>query len=598
MLRSLSALFPVVFLMSASFLQAQPYLRSANNAANYDPTAIAQGSMFVIFGSAMGPSPLVSATQLPLPMALAGTLVTVKSGNTTLTCPMFYTSYEQVVAVMPSNTPPGTATVSVTFNNQPSGANSTTVNVVASSVAIFTPDSTGLGPGIFTDGLTAALITLANPATPGEILTGWATGVGAAGSDVQVAPVLNFPGVQVWVGGQAAQMEYAGPGGGVALDQLNFYVPKGVSGCSVPVFVTRGGRTSSTTTIPITTAAGTPCSNSGSTLPSNLLTKAAAGTPLKVGVIAISPTSTLQPASRQPRYVADQLSAAFHVPVSLEDATKIMHAAEAHNSKALKGALSKYAAQWKALSSRAKARLAETVGSGQAIEVVGLFGTATNESFAASTISAQLPAAGSCVLLPSPFPTNLDAVSTGLDAGASLSLAGAAGSITIKKKSLGDYEAPFSASPAGGDIPTGSYTLSGSGHDLTFNVTVTVAGHPTISNKAALAQIDRSQPLTINWTGGTPGQFVMIGGFSGNHDTGLPPQIAAGKRDFICSEAADKGTFTIPTYITQSLWPTPDASGALLISYGPTSQPLNIPGLDGAWFVDGSSDEVKNIVFK
>jgi hypothetical protein len=193
----------------------------------------------------------------------------------------------------------------------------------------------------------------------------------------------------------------------------------------VPVFVTGGGHTSSTTTIPITTAAGTPCSNSGSTLPSNLLTKAAAGTPLKVGVIAISPTSTLQPAARQPRYVADQLSAAFHVPVSLEDARKIMHAAEAHNSKTLKGAFSKYAAPWKALSSRAKARLAETVGSGQAIEVVGLFGTATNESFVATTISAQLPAAGSCVLMPSPFPTNLDAVSTGLDAGASLSLVGA-----------------------------------------------------------------------------------------------------------------------------------------------------------------------------
>jgi uncharacterized protein (TIGR03437 family) len=225
MQRPSSALFPVVFLMSASFLQAQPYLRSANNAANYDPTAIAQGSMFVIFGSAMGSSPLVSATQLPVLMALAGTSVTVKSGNTALTCPMFYTSYDQVVAVMPSNTPPGTATVSVTFNNQPSGANSTAVNVVASSVAIFTADRTGLGPGIFTDGLTAALIALANPATPGEILTGRATGVGAVGSDVQVAPVLNFPGVQVWVGGQAAQMEYARPGGSVALDQLNFYVP-------------------------------------------------------------------------------------------------------------------------------------------------------------------------------------------------------------------------------------------------------------------------------------------------------------------------------------------------------------------------------------
>ena len=75
MQKSLSALFPVVFLMSASFLQAQPYLFSANNAANYDPTAIAQGSMFVIFGFQLGPSTLVSATQLPLPNTLAGTSV-------------------------------------------------------------------------------------------------------------------------------------------------------------------------------------------------------------------------------------------------------------------------------------------------------------------------------------------------------------------------------------------------------------------------------------------------------------------------------------------------------------------------------------------
>ncbi len=585
--------------MSAAFVQAQPFLYSANNAANYDPTAIAQGSMFVIFGQGLGPSPLVSASVLPLPMSLAGTSVSVKSGNTTLSCPMFYTSFGQVVAVMPSNTPLGTATVSVTFNNQPSGQGSATVNIVASSVGIFTPGSTGFGPGIFTDGLTGGLISLANPATPGEILTGWATGVGAVGSDVQVAPVLNFPGVQVWLGGQAAQMTYAGPGGGVALDQLNFVVPKtGVSGCNVPVLVTSNGVTSTTTTIPITTAAGTPCTDSGSAPPANLLTKAAAGAALKIGLIAIAPTSTLQPAARQPRHVAEQLSAAFKVPVSIEDATRIMQAAESNNSKVLKNALSKYSAQWKALSSRAKAQLAKAVGAGQAIEVIALFGTVTHESFAASLISAQLPAAGSCILLPSPIPTNLDALSTGLDAGTSLSLVGTAGSITIKEKSVGDYEAPFQASPAGGDIPTGSYTLSGNGHDLTFSVTVNVAGHPTISNKAALATVDRSQPLTVAWTGGTPGQFVMLGGFSSNHNTGLPPQIDAGKRDFVCSEAAEKGTFTIPVYIMQTLWPTPDASGALLLSYGPTSQPLNIPGLDGAWFVDGSSDDVKHIVFK
>ena len=590
--------------MSAPFLQAQPFIQSANNAANYDTTAVAQGSMFVIFGDSLGPSPLVSATQLPLPNALAGTSVTVTAGGTSLNCPMFYTSFGQVVAVMPSNTPLGTGTVNVIFNSQSSSPNfSATVNVVASSVGVFTPGSTGLGPGIFTDALTGAHITLANPATPGQLLTGWATGVGAlAGADNQVPTSFpNFPGVQVWVGGQAAQMSYAGRSGCcVAVDQLNFFVPKtGVTaGCNVPVLVTSGGRTSPTTTIPIGATAGTPCTDTGPAPPSNLLTKASAGAPLKLGVIAIAPTSTLQPATRQPTYVADQLSSALHVPVSVEDATSIMHAAEAHNSKALRSALSKYSTQWKALSSRAKARLADAFGASQAIEVIGLFGTVTNESFAASTISAEIPSAGSCVLLPSPIPTYFGSLSTGLDAGASLSLVGASGSITIQKKNLGDYEAPFQASPITGDIPTGSYTLSGNGHDLTFSVTVTVTGHPTISNKAALAQVDRSQPLTINWTGGTPGQFVMLSGFSPNHNTGLPPQIPAGNRDFTCSEAADKGTFTIPAYIMQTLWPTPDASGALLISYGPTSQPLNISGLDGAWFVDGSSDEVKHVVFK
>jgi hypothetical protein len=412
----------------------------------------------------------------------------------------------------------------------------------------------------------------------------------------------NFPGVQVWVGAQAAQMSYAGRSGCcVAVDQLNFFLPKtGVSGCNVPVFVTSNGRTSTTTTIPITATAGTACSDSGGPAPpSNLLSSAVAGTPLKLGLITVGPTSGAQSSSRQRRHVADQLSAAFHVPVSVEDATKIMRAAEEHNSKALKRALENYSVQWKALSAREKARLAETVGSSSTLGVSALFGTVTNESLAASAISAQLPAAGSCVIAPSPLPASLGAVNTGLDAGPSLSLVGAAGSITLQRReAVGDYVASKIYGFTTGDIPTGSYTFSGSGRDLTFSVTVTVPGHPTFTNRAALAQIDRSQPLTITWTGGAPSQFVMIAGYSNHANTGLPPQIVTANKGFTCSEAAEKGTLTIPSYILEGLYPTPDSSGALFISYGPTSQPLSVPGLDGAWFLDASNDEVKNIVFK
>ena len=504
---------------------------------------------------------------------------------------------------MPSNTPLGTATISVTFNNQSTiGLNSATINVVASSVGIFTPGATGLGPGIFTDALTGALITLANPATADELLTGWATGVGAlAGADSQVATSFpNFPGVQVWVGGQAAKMSYAGRSGCcVAVDQLNFYVPRDLSGCNVPVFVASSGRTSATTTIPITATAGSPCSDSGPVLPSTLTSKAAAGTPLKLGLFVVAPSSGSQPAARRPQEIADRLSAAFRVPVSVADAAKIMRAAEAHNSRALKSALANYSEQWKALSSRAKAQLAEAVVGSQQLLATAFFLNLTNEAFAAAAVSAQLPPPGSCALPPSPFPDSLNSTQRGLDAGASLSLVGAGGSLTLQKQHPGDYATSFSLSPAAGAIPVGSYTLSGGGSDVgAFSVTVNVAGHPTLTNKASLASIDRSKPLTVTWSGGTPGQFVMIGGYSNHANTGLPPQVVTANRGFTCAEAAEKGALTIPSYILQGLWPTPDAHGAIFISYGAVTQPVNIPGLDAAWFVDGSFDEVTKIVFK
>src|ERR1019366_8799865 len=92
-----------------------PFVNSANNSADYS-TTVAQGSLFVVFGSNLGPATLVEVSSFPLQNMLAGTSVTVTTGSTKLNCPMIYTSATQVAAILPSNTPAGTASVTVSYN--------------------------------------------------------------------------------------------------------------------------------------------------------------------------------------------------------------------------------------------------------------------------------------------------------------------------------------------------------------------------------------------------------------------------------------------------------------------------------------------------
>lgn len=600
-------LFVVVAVTLTPYLQAQsPFVYSVNNAASYDSTAIAQGSMFVVFGNFIGPATLAQATMLPLPNTIAGFGITVTSGTVKLNCPLFYVSNGQSAAVLPSNTPPGAATITVTYNGAASSFASTTINVVPSSAGVFSITSTGLGTGIFTDALTGVLKTYSNPATPGELLTAWATGLGPITTpDNNVPPSFpSFPNVQLWMGNQAAPIQYAGRSGCcVAIDQINFHVPQTVTaGCNVPVTIVSGGKSSNTTTIPIS-AAGAPCSDSAPTVPSTLLTSAAAGQPLKVGMVAIGPSvlpgDVYSASSRQAQLAADRLSEALHVKVPVEDAIRIMRAADSHNIKALRDAMAKYAPQWKALSAKAKARLTEAAATGSRLSTEAILGTVTNESLTAAFVSAQLPPAGSCVVMPSPLPRNLGATVRGLNAGSSLSMIGPAGSLTLQPQSTGYYQAAIGSAVTGPDIPTGTYTISSiGGADLgPFSVTVTVSGHLTLSNKSALSTVDRTQPLTVTWTGGTSGQFALIAGYASNGNTGLPPQIFSSKARFVCAANASQGTLTIPPYILSSMWPTPDGSGLLLIGTNPLSQPISIPGLDAAFFVDGSSDST-SVIFK
>ena len=71
---------------------------------------IAEGSIFVIYGSGMGPTSIVIAQTLPDGITLSGTSVKVTANGGVYNAPIIYTLNTQVVAVMPSSVPVGNAT--------------------------------------------------------------------------------------------------------------------------------------------------------------------------------------------------------------------------------------------------------------------------------------------------------------------------------------------------------------------------------------------------------------------------------------------------------------------------------------------------------
>jgi hypothetical protein len=146
---------------------------------------------------------------------------------------------------------------------------------------------------------------------------------------------------------------------------------------------------------------------------------------------------------------------------------------------------------------------------------------------------------------------------------------------------MGEYQAIFGSTPVGPDVPPGTYTVTGAGgHDVAgFSASLTVSGNITWTNKASIAGVDRTQPLTITWSGGAQPGAVLIGGFS---------QTQSEERTFTCVEDSSKGTFTIPSFVLSQMPAV--TGGTLFISPHPLTHQISIPGLDLAYFADASSN--------
>jgi uncharacterized protein (TIGR03437 family) len=246
-------------------------------------SGIAQGSIFTVFGTGLGPDPYLTNSKYPLQTTLGGTSVTVTVNGTSTNALILLAYGYQVNAILPSTTPTGSGSITVTYNSQTSA--SALIQVVASSFGIYTFNSSGTGQAVATNSNYQSN-TIIQTFHPGDVGVLWGTGLGAvAASDAQPPPTGNVGGdIQVYVGNSPTTVLYHGRSGFPGLDQINFQVPTGVLGCQVPIAVQSGGTLSNVATIAVS-ASGQTCSDS--IMGQDLVDKLASGQNVAFGYVRL-----------------------------------------------------------------------------------------------------------------------------------------------------------------------------------------------------------------------------------------------------------------------------------------------------------------------
>ena len=85
--------------------------------------------------------------------------------------------------------------------------------------------------------------------------------------------------------------------------------------------------------------------------------------------------------------------------------------------------------------------------------------------------------------------------------------------------------------------------------------------------------MNRSQGVTLTWTGGAPNSYVLISGGSSSPQTASQPVLGAG---FFCYAPVSAGQFTVPSPILLQM---PIGAGSLALENSTTPVPFSASGL-------------------
>jgi uncharacterized protein (TIGR03437 family) len=476
---------------------ASPAITNVENSASNIPQGlpnapIAQGSIFVVKGSDLGPANISIATAAFESTTLSTTSVAVTVNGTMVNAPLYYTSAGQIGALLPSNTPTGAGTITVTYAGSTSAP--APITVVANNLGIFTVDSSGQGPGIVTYPdyslvSTAKATGCGGPSTvcgaanPGDVLILWATGLGPVnGNDVSGAGLgvpINVP-LTLWLGGVAITPSYQGRSGCcVGEDQIVFTVPNNVpTGCAVPLLVQINGGISNGVLMPVANGSRNCTPTNPAYASQNLVQTAFAGELGGYGTISLEPGGAGNP-----------------------DDVRITFASIAGYNAGSQPFVISYADDL-------------------ALGTCGVYNNLLNI-------------------------TNAPVIFANADAGSSFTIMGPTGTLTepsgsSQLDSNGTFLAP------------GAFTISGTGgaNIGPFKVSVTIPKAPVLTTPSPSnppSSITRSNGLTVAWTGSSANAMIEIQLYGATDNTGLTGA------QVVCEVPSSAGTFTVPAYILSAL---------------------------------------------
>ena len=514
---------------------AQPpviYNRAVLNAASFMPPrlpggAIAQGSMFSIFGARIGPTTAVQATSFPLGTTLGNVSITVTQGTTTVNAIPVYVSAGQINAIMPSNAPVGMASLRVRSSNLQS--NPMTVVIAPTAFGIFTATGTGLGPGILQNFVAQdnqPINSPSIPAQPGQVMTLWGTGLGPVAAD-NVAPTAGTlpTKVEISVGGvPATSILYSGRTPCCSgVDQIVFQVPADApQGCWVPVSVRTGGSVVSN----FVTMAITPDGNACDSTP--------IGTASKIGAFLGTRVTT-----------REDVGTKSVIDVTGDYATAF----------AYKTPLSNFPFN-------------------------PLFSWSPSGTCTAYAVKGDL-------LRGDTLPGAVPAGATPLNFGPAFTLSGPNG-LKVLQNFLVDFPLRYLGGSVTGNffnntlfLQPGAYSVTGAGgSDVgSFSNTLTMPQPLTWTNRDQTTVVDRTRPLTIAWSGGSSGQVVIVG-----FGVDLPTDSTT---VFGCLAPAGASSFSVPTAVLANLPPTRpnplQSKSVIYVGSGPdatSAGTLSATGLD------------------
>jgi len=455
--------------------------------------------------------------QFPLPKLLDGVSVDVTVNGTTTQAILYSVTPNQLDAILPSSTPVGTGQITVTKDGQTGPA--APIQVVQGAFGILTLNQAGSGPAAALDA-SYNYLGITNSIHPGEYVNLWGSGLGPVTGDetnLQTpVEIANSP-IEVDIGGVPATVTYHGRSNYPGLDQIQVIVPLGAQpGCNVSLVVRTGNIYSNYASIPVTLS-GRICSEPELGLTADQLQNTAGKPIFKFAAIDLQ-----------------------------EDVNGVPQAAPQDRASAL-------------------------------------FSQFVSTQFGAVNLGKV--SIGSCTVY---YDTSLSGGNDALDAGPAINIGSPIGKAALNPSGDDDgryYEVLDSDTNLPTFIPTAGGTLSfdnGAGglNVGAFTASLTLGTPMVWTNQASFNTVNRSNGLTVTWTGGAANSYVQISGRS----VAGSESLAVVNGHFTCAAPVTAHQFTVPPAVLLAL--PPGGTGPQFAPFGTlsvsniTGQPFMAPGLD------------------